>query len=66
MFFAGLAGAGYGVSTWAATSFGLLSPTQVLRIVIPAGLLLALGCQTVLSSFFMSILGLSVRRSAAK
>ncbi len=66
MLLAGLGAAVYGVSTWAATSFGPLSPTQVLRIVIPAGLLLALGCQTVLSSFFLSILGLSIRRSEVR
>jgi len=52
----GLGGALYGVSFWEARSFGALLPTQVMRIVIPSGLSLALGCQLMLSSFFLSLL----------
>jgi glycosyltransferase involved in cell wall biosynthesis len=55
--------AGIGLSVyafifWSATSFGPLDPSRELRLVIPAVTLIALGLQTVLSSFFLSILGL--------
>jgi len=56
-----LAGIGlsvYALSFWSSTSFGPLDPSRTLRLVIPAVTLLALGLQTVLSSFFLSILGL--------
>jgi glycosyltransferase involved in cell wall biosynthesis len=43
---------------WHARGFGELDPRYTMRIVIPAATLLALGCQTVFSSFFLSILGL--------
>jgi len=58
----GLAGSVWAVSDWGAHSFGELDPTETLRIVIPASLALVLGCQIVLSSFFLSVLGLSRRR----
>ena len=48
----------YALSYWSATSFGPLDPSRTLRLVIPAVTLIALGLQTVLSSFFLSILGL--------
>lgn len=48
----------YALSFWSARSFGPLDPSQTLRLVIPAVTLIALGLQTVLSSFFLSILGL--------
>ena len=34
----------------------------MLRLVIPAAFAFLLGCQTVLSSLFLSVLGLRVRR----
>jgi len=58
----GLLGSIYALATWGHASFGELVPSHGLRIVIPAGLALALGCQTVLSSFFLSILGMGLRR----
>ena len=48
----------YALSFWSSTSFGPLDPSRTLRLVIPAATLIALGLQTVLSSFFLSILGL--------
>jgi glycosyltransferase involved in cell wall biosynthesis len=48
----------YALSFWSATSFGPLDPSRTLRLVIPAVTAIALGLQTVLSSFFLSILGL--------
>jgi glycosyltransferase involved in cell wall biosynthesis len=61
LFIIGLAGSLYAVSTWAERSFGSLDPTRTLRIVIPSVTLLTLGCQTILNSFFLSILGLKRR-----
>jgi glycosyltransferase involved in cell wall biosynthesis len=58
---AGLVCSVYAVSDWGAHSFGNLNPTITLRMVIPAVLLLALGCQIILSSFFLSVLGLRRR-----
>jgi Glycosyltransferases involved in cell wall biogenesis len=48
----------YALSSWSATSFGPLDPSRTLRLVIPAVTMIALGLQTVLSSFFLSILGM--------
>jgi glycosyltransferase involved in cell wall biosynthesis len=59
-----LAGAGMwilGLSYWRAHQFGPLDPERTLRIVIPAFVSLTLGVQIVLSSFFMSVLGLARR-----
>jgi Flp pilus assembly pilin Flp len=49
------------LQTWGSRSFGNLQPTVTLRTVIPAVTMLMLGCQMVLSSFFLSILGLRRR-----
>jgi glycosyltransferase involved in cell wall biosynthesis len=59
---AGFAGTFWAFSDWVAVSFGELDPSQVLRIVIPATLALALGCQVVLTSFFLSVLGMARKR----
>ena len=58
LFVAGIGLSVYALSFWSATSFGPLDPSRTLRLVIPAVTLIALGLQTVLSSFFLSILGL--------
>jgi hypothetical protein len=58
---AGLAGTASAIFGWQKTQFGPLVPADTLRTVIPSFVLLALGCQTVLSSFFMSVLGLKRR-----
>ncbi len=52
----------YSVSDWGAASFGELDPRRTLRLVVPAVLALVLGSQVILSSFFLSVLGLSRRR----
>jgi glycosyltransferase involved in cell wall biosynthesis len=54
----GLAMSVYALSSWRARLYGSLDPTHTLRLVIPAVTLIMLGLQTVLSSFFLSILGL--------
>ena len=59
----GLVGSFYAFSNWGLRAFGPLEPARTLRIVIPASLSLALGLQIILSSFFLSVLGLGRRRS---
>lgn len=59
---AGLAGSAAAVWIWYSVSFGDLEPTDMLRIVIPSGTALTLGVQTVLSSFFLSVLQLRRKR----
>ena len=59
---------GFGGSIWALTdwggrSFGPLEPTETLRIVIPSSLALSLGVQIVLTSFFLSVLGMRRKRA---
>jgi hypothetical protein len=50
-----------GLSYWHRHDFGPLNPDVTMRIVIPGLLALTLGVQTILSSFFVSVLGLSRR-----
>jgi hypothetical protein len=57
----GLAGSIYAVIFWDERSFGHLDPSSTLRVVIPSVTALVLGSQTLLSSFFLSILGLRRR-----
>jgi glycosyltransferase involved in cell wall biosynthesis len=47
---------------WGVKGFGHLDPHLAMRVVIPSVLFLMLGCQTILSSFFLSVLGLRTRR----
>ena len=58
---AGLGGSIYAVSFWDERSYGPLDPSKTLRIIIPSVTSLILGCQIVLSSFFLSVLGLRRR-----
>jgi hypothetical protein len=46
------------VNQWFLVDFGRLNYAQTMRWVIPGATLTALGFQTVLSSFFVSILGM--------
>jgi hypothetical protein len=46
------------VNQWRLTSFGHLDYAMTMRLVIPGATLTALGFQTVLSGFFVSILGM--------
>jgi hypothetical protein len=52
----------HAVARWESASFGPLVPALVLREVIPAILSVSIGFQVVLSSFFLSVLGLRLRR----
>jgi hypothetical protein len=49
------------INQWRLTDLGPLDYTKTMRLVIPGATLTALGFQTILSSFFASILGLRRR-----
>ena len=55
----GLVAAVYAVYLWEAHHFGQLDPSRTLRTVIPSVTAMALGCQIVFFSFFLSVLGLA-------
>ena len=56
---AGAGGAVYSLYYWNRVSgFGNLDPSATLRIVIPAVTAVIIGCQTLLGSFFLSLLGM--------
>jgi glycosyltransferase involved in cell wall biosynthesis len=52
------------LATWGGTGFRSLDYRDTLRIVVPASTMLMLGVQTILASFFLSILG--IERSSAR
>jgi glycosyltransferase involved in cell wall biosynthesis len=60
-FLAGLLLLAYATAQWRAVGFGNLDYARTMRLVIPGVTLSALGFQTALSSFFLSILGLHRR-----
>jgi glycosyltransferase involved in cell wall biosynthesis len=49
------------IGNWAAVAFGRLDYSNTMRLVIPGATLTVLGFQTILSSFFVSVLGLARR-----
>lgn len=55
---AGVALLAVAISQWASVNFGHLNYADTMRLVIPGATLVALGWQTILSSFFVSILGM--------
>jgi glycosyltransferase involved in cell wall biosynthesis len=55
----GLGGTFYSLYLWNQTHFGQLDYSSSLRIVIPSVIALILGIQVILSSFFMSVLGVN-------
>lgn len=57
----GLGGSASAVFLWESAGFGSLNPSQGLRLVIPAATCITLGFQTILTSFFLSVLGLKRR-----
>jgi glycosyltransferase involved in cell wall biosynthesis len=60
----GLALAGWALGSWGIGHFGALSPTEVMRLVIPSGTAILLGSQTAYSAFFMSVLEIRATRVA--
>ena len=57
----GLAGTIWAVADWGWQAFGPLEPGRMMRLLIPSGTALVIGCQTIFASFFLSILGLRRR-----
>jgi len=58
----GFGGSLLALARWRSTSFGVLDSSEMLRLVIPSATALTLGCEIILASFFLSVLGLRVRR----
>jgi glycosyltransferase involved in cell wall biosynthesis len=58
---AGIAGSILAFGSWGAHSFGTLNPSETLRTVIPAVTSITIGFQTILSSLFLSVLGMKRR-----
>ena len=58
----GLTGSVYALEFWRAHGFGPLDVTRTMRTDIPTAAAMTLGFQIVLSSFFLSVLGLSRSR----
>ena len=61
MFFAGFALAISGLVHWGSTDFGALNARDAIRLAVPAATLSVLGVETIMGSFFLSVLGLSRR-----
>jgi len=59
---AGLVGLIFSLTYWHANKFGQLNYEHALRLVVPSATALVLSCQLVLSSFFLSILGIKQTR----
>ena len=57
----GMSGSVAALYLWESHSFGDLEPLRMMRVIIPAGLGMCLGCQVVLSSFFLSFLKMGRR-----
>ena len=49
------------INSWRAAGFGALDYAKTMRLVVPGATLTALGFQTILSSFFVSVLGMRRR-----
>jgi glycosyltransferase involved in cell wall biosynthesis len=61
LFLAGIGLSIYTVAFWSGKSFGALSTSSTIRLVVPAATFMILGLETVLASFFLSILGINRR-----
>lgn len=59
LFFGGLVCSCLALRIWGSQSFGPLDPVQTLRLVIPSAGAIAIGCEIILASFFLSMLGLA-------
>ncbi len=57
----GIVGTLLAISNWQTKGFGLLNPSETLRVVIPSVTAIAIGFQTMLSSLFLSVLQLKRR-----
>jgi glycosyltransferase involved in cell wall biosynthesis len=61
LFLSGLGLSIYTIAFWSGKSFGALSTSSTIRLVVPAATFMILGLETVLASFFLSILGINRR-----
>ncbi|MDQ6927914.1 MAG: glycosyltransferase family 2 protein [Actinomycetota bacterium] len=59
---AGVVGAAIAVEHWSSQDFGSLDFSQSMRVVVPSLVALMVGVETVLASFFLSVLGIPRRR----
>jgi glycosyltransferase involved in cell wall biosynthesis len=66
MLLGGIALGCYAIGFWGAKDFGALQATQTMRLVIPSGTLILLGCQTATSAFFISVLEITGRRTGER
>ncbi len=57
----GVALATYGFIHWGSSDFGALDARDAIRLAVPAATLSVLGVETIMGSFFLSVLGLSRR-----
>jgi len=57
----GLALAVYSLVEWGSNDFGALDTREAIRVAVPAATLIVLGFETVMASFFLSLLGLARR-----
>jgi glycosyltransferase involved in cell wall biosynthesis len=57
----GIVGSFLSLTIWSQTDFSILDPSKTLRVVIPSVTCLTVGLQVILSSFFLSVLGLKRR-----
>lgn len=62
--FAGLCLALFAVGDWGMAGYGSLAPSEMMRVVIPSGVAILLGTQTMFSGFFASILEVRSARPA--
>jgi glycosyltransferase involved in cell wall biosynthesis len=53
----GLGGSVIAFIRWSVLAFGPLNPAETLRVIIPSATILMMGCQVILYSFFLSIMG---------
>jgi glycosyltransferase involved in cell wall biosynthesis len=59
---AGVIGAAIAVEHWSSQDFGSLDFSESMRVVVPSLVALMVGVETVLASFFLSVLGIPRRR----
>lgn len=59
---AGIVGSVLAVYGWVERGLGDYDPGRAMRLVVPSVVALALGAQTIFSSFFLSLLGMPTRR----
>ena len=57
----GLGLAIYSIVNWGSNDFGALDTRDAVRVAVPAATLLVLGVETIMASFFLSVLGLARR-----